>query len=197
MTLKVNYVKVLDEPDEISEEVYKLCNNINRIYGLATILKGLIAPKKENDFWLIFCRYFGKLPEGSNGWRTDFLGIVDNEGNFQPWYSSIRRELGERLPCDRPLTELIILVLALQFLLPFYDLFWDWKFHKVEENEVEVKFLRGSDDTEITLKLKSDGTAEISPLSPHYSPREPSIIIAQAKVGKIAEILKLLVTPAE
>jgi hypothetical protein len=174
-------LKVINEHDEISEKIERLCNKINRNCGLITTLKGLITPKKEDDFWLIFCRYFGKLPNGTNGWRTDFLGVVDKEGNFQPWYSSVRKEFGERLPCDRPLTELVILVLALQFLLPFYDLFWDWKFHKVEENEVEVKFLRGSDDTEITLKLKSDGTAEIPP----------------DKAGEIAEVLKCLIAPAE
>ncbi len=173
MAAKANYIKVLDEPDEIPEEVYKLCNNINRIYGLAVTLKGLIVPKKEGDFWLIFCRYFGKLPDGSNGWRSEFLGLIDNEGNFRPWYSSVRREFGEHLPCDRPLTELIILVLALQFLLPFYDLFWDWKFHKVAENEVEVKFIRGSDDKEITVRLTF------------------------GRADEIAEILRLLVAPAE
>jgi hypothetical protein len=166
---------------EISEKIERLCDKINRNYGLTLNLKGLITQRKEDDFFFIFCRYLGKLPEDSNGWRTDFLGVVDKEGNFQPWYSSIRKEFGERLPCDRPLTELIILVLALQFLLPFYDLFWDWKFHKVEENEVEVKFLRGSDDAEITLKLKADGTAEIPP----------------DKVGEIAEVLKCLIAPAE
>jgi len=171
-------IKVINEPDDICE---RLCDKINRNYGLTLNLKGLITPKKEGDFLFIFCRYFGKMPNGSNGWRSEFLGVVDKEGNFRPWYSVIRKELGECLPCDRPLTELIILVLALQFLLPFYDLFWDWKFHKIEDNEVEVKFLRGSDDTEITLKLKSDGTAEIPP----------------DKTGEIAEMLKLLATPAE
>jgi hypothetical protein len=181
MAAEVNYIKVLDEPDEIPEEVHKLCNNINRIYGLATILKGLIAPKKESDFWLIFCRYFGKVPDGSNSWRSEFLGLIDNEGNFRPWYSSVRREVGERLPCDRPLTELIILVLALQFLLPFYDLFWDWKFHKATEDGVEVKFVRGSDDKEIIVRFRADGAAEILP----------------DKSGEIAEILKHLVSPAE
>lgn len=174
-------IKTINEPDEISEKIERLCDKINRNYGLTLNLKGLIAPKKEDDFLFIFCRYFGKMPDGTNSWRTEFLGLVDREGNFQPWYSSVRRELGERLPCDRPLTELVIFVLALQFLLPFYDLFWDWKFHKVEDNEVEVKFLKGSDDAEITLKLKADGTAEIPP----------------DKTGKIAEILKLLITPAE
>jgi hypothetical protein len=166
MAAKANYIKVLDEPDKISEEIYKLCNNINRIYGLVVTLKGLIAPKKENDFWLIFCRYFGKMPDGSNSWRSEFLGLVDKEGNFQPWYSSLRREFGESLPCNRPLTELIILVLALQFLLPFYDLFWDWKFHKVEESEneaaVEVKFIRGSDDKEIVIRLTFGRADEIA-----------------------------------
>jgi hypothetical protein len=121
------------------------------------------------------------MPNGINGWRSEFLGLIDSEGNFRPWYSSVRREFGERLQCDRPLTELIILVLALQFLLPFYDLFWDWKFHKVTENEVEVKFIRGRDDKEIIVKFKSDGTAEIPP----------------DKAGEIAEILRPLVTPAE
>jgi hypothetical protein len=186
MTVKTNYVKVLtEEPDEISERIGRLCDKINRSYGLTLTLKGLIVPKKEGDLILIFCRYFGKMPNGTNGWRWEFLGVVDKEGNFQPWYSSIRKELGERLPCNRPLTELIILVLALQFLLPFYDLFWDWKFHQVEESgdeaAVEVKFVRGSDDREITVKFKSDGTAEISP----------------DKAGETAEILRLLVTPAE
>jgi hypothetical protein len=179
--MKVNYIRVLDEPDEIPEEIFRLCNNINRIYGLVSVLKGLIAVKKEGDLRLVFCRYFGKVRNGMNSWRTEFLGIIDREKNFQPWYSVVRKELGECLPCDRPLTELVILVLALQFLLPFYDLFWNWKFHKVEDNEVEVKFLRGSDDAEITLKLKSDGTAEIPP----------------DKTGEIAEILKLLISPAE
>ena len=179
--MKVNYIKVLDEHDETPKEIFRLCNNINRIYGLTSVLKGLIVVKKEDDLRLVFCRYYGKVPNNLGGWRSEFLGVIDKEGNFQPWSSVIRKELGECLPCDRPLTELIILVLALQFILPFYDLFWDWKFHKVEDNEVEVKFLRGSDDAEITLKLKSDGTAEIPP----------------DKTGKIAEILKLLITPAE
>ena len=174
-------IKVINEPDELSEKIGRLCDKINRNYGLTLSLKGLITSKKEDDFLFIFCRYFGKTPADTNGWRSEFLGVIDKEGNFQPWSSVIRKELGECLPCDRPLTELIILVLALQFLLPFYDLFWDWKFHKVEDNEVEVKFLRGSDDAEITLKLKSDGTAEIPP----------------DKTGEIAEILKLLITPAE
>jgi hypothetical protein len=174
-------VKVINEPDEICEKIGRLCDKINRTYELTTALKGLITPKKEDDFIFIFCRYFGKMPNGSNGWRSEFLGVIDKEGNFQPWYSVIRKEFGERLPCDRPLTELIILVLALQFILPFYDLFWDWKFHKVEDNEVEVRFLRGSDDAEITLKLKSDGTAEIPP----------------DKTGEIAEVLKHLAAPAE
>jgi hypothetical protein len=182
MTAKANYVKVLtEEPNEIYEKVGRLCDKINRSYGLTLNLKGLIVPKKEGDLTLIFCRYLGKMPNGINGWRSEFLGVVDKEGNFQPWYSSVRREFGERLPCDRPLTELIILVLALQFLLPFYDLFWDWKFRKVTENEVEVKFIRGSDDKEIIVKFKSDGTAEIPP----------------DKAGEIAEILRPLVTPAE
>jgi hypothetical protein len=181
MTAKANYIKVLDKPNEISEKIGRLCDKINRNYGLTLALKGLIAPKKEDDLILIFCRYFGKMPNGTNGWRSEFLGVVDKEGNFQPWYSSVRREFGERLPCDRPLTELIILVLALQFLLPFYDLFWDWKFHKVKENEVEVKFIRGSDDKEITVKFKSDGTAEIPP----------------DKAGEIAEMLRFLVAAAE
>jgi hypothetical protein len=187
LTMKVNYIKikVSDEPDEIPEEIFRLCNNINRIYGLTPILKGLITVKKEDDLRLVFCRYFGKVPNSMNSWRTEFLGIIDREKNFQPWYSVVRKELGERLPCDRPLTELIILVLALQFLLPFYDLFWDWKFHKVEESgneaEVEVKFIRGSDDKEITVKFKSDGSAEIPP----------------DKAGEIVEILKFLVAAAE
>jgi hypothetical protein len=185
MTVKANYIKILDEPDEISEKIGRLCDKINRNYGLTLTLKGLIVPKKEDDLILIFCRYFGKMPNGTNGWRSELLGVVDKEGNFQPWYSSIRKELGERLPCDRPLTELIILVLTLQFLLPFYDLFWDWKFHKVKESgnetEVEVKFIRGSDNKEITINLKSDGSAEIPP----------------DKAGEIAEILKFLVAAAE
>lgn len=174
-------IKATEQTVKIAEKIERLCNKINRNYGLTLNLKGLIIPKKEDDFLFIFCRYFGGMLNDTNGCRTEFLGLVDEEGNFQPWYSSIRRELGERLPCDRPLTELVILVLALQFLLPFYDLFWDWKFHKVEENEVEVKFLRGSDDTEITLKLKADGTAEIPP----------------DKAGEIAEVLKCLIAPAE
>jgi hypothetical protein len=177
-------VKVVNEPDELFEKIGRLCNKINRNCGLTLNLKGLITPKKEDDFLFIFCRYFGEMPEGTNGWRSEFLGLVDKEGNFQPWYSSIRREFGERLPCSRPLTELIILVLVLQFLLPFYDLFWDWKFHKVEENEseaaVEVKFIRGSDDREITVRFQSDGIAEITP----------------DRAGGIAEILRLLVTQA-
>ena len=183
MAAKANYVKVLNETDEISEKIGRLCDKINRNYGLTLNLKGLIVPKKEGDLTLIFCRYLGEMPNRTNGWRWEFLGVVNKEGNFQPWYSSIRRKFGESLSCDRPLTELIILVLALQFLLPFYDLFWDWKFHKVEESEdeaaVKVKFVRGSDDKEITVKFKSDGIAEISP----------------DRAGEIAEILRLLVTP--
>jgi hypothetical protein len=166
MAAKANYIKVLDEPNEILEKVGRLCDKINRNYGLTPNLKGVIVPKKEGDLILIFCRYFGKIPNGTNGWRSELLGVVDKEGNFQPWYSSIRREFGERLSCDRPLTELVILVLALQFLLPFYNLFWDWKFQKVEESEneaaVEVKFVRSSDDKEITVKFVS--------LPSHYSP---------------------------
>jgi hypothetical protein len=176
---------ILDEPNEISEKIGRLCDKINRNYGLISNLKGLIVPKKEGDLIFIFCRYFGKMPNSTNGWRSDFLGVVDKEGNFQPWYSTIRREFGERLACDRPLTELIILVLALQFLLPFYDLFWDWRFQRAEENEngatVEVKFIRGKDDKEINVKFKSDGIAEIS----------------SGKAGEIAEILGLLVAAAE
>jgi hypothetical protein len=48
--MKVNYIRVLDEPDEIPEEIFRLCNNINRIYGLVPVLKGLIAVKKRGRF---------------------------------------------------------------------------------------------------------------------------------------------------